>query len=148
MYCTVYAGFDLYNIQAVVRWPFTVIANENFLLEEKKSKDESAKLRNENQKLRDEIATLQNLYQKLGNQDEKLRDETEKLQEKIIDLITCQICFERFQSAGERTPCKLRCPHIMCKKCAEDWLKMVSSFFHPKSSSNPSEILEKTFEDS
>ena len=50
----------------------------------------------------------------------------QKLQDNINNLITCQICLERFQSAGERIPCKLKCPHIMCKKCSEDWLKMVS----------------------
>ena len=43
----------------------------------------------------------------------------------LNDLITCQICLERFQSAGERIPCKLKCPHIMCKKCADIWLTKV-----------------------
>ena len=47
-------------------------------------------------------------------------------QDNINDLITCQICLERLQSAGEHIPCKLKCPHIMCKKCADTWLKKVN----------------------
>ena len=47
----------------------------------------------------------------------------------LNDLITCQICLERFQSAGERIPCKLKCPHIMCRKCADDWLEKVTSHY-------------------
>ena len=54
-----------------------------------------------------------------------LWDQNKKLKDNINDLITCQICTERFQSAGERIPCKLKCPHIMCKKCATGWLKKV-----------------------
>ena len=52
--------------------------------------------------------------------------QNEKMQGNINDLITCQICLERFQPAGERIPCKLKCPHIMCKQCADGWLKAVS----------------------
>ena len=44
---------------------------------------------------------------------------------KMIDFITCPICLEVYQS-GERIPCKLKCQHIMCKNCAEDWLQKVS----------------------
>ena len=56
----------------------------------------------------------------------RLLDENEKLERDISDLITCQICSEQFQSAGERIPCKLKCQHIICKKCAEQWLNRVS----------------------
>ena len=49
-------------------------------------------------------------------------DDINHLKNTINDLITCQICYEQFQAAGERIPCKLKCPHIMCKKCAEGWI--------------------------
>ena len=49
-------------------------------------------------------------------------DDINDLKNTINDLITCQICYEQFHSNGERTPCKLKCPHIMCKKCAEGWI--------------------------
>ena len=89
------------------------------------SLNEAAILKGENGKIQDENKKLQNENQKLQDENGKLRDEAEKLRSNIEDLITCQICLERFQSAGERLPCKLKCPHIMCKKCAEDWLKKV-----------------------
>ena len=63
---------------------------------------------------------------RLTNENRKLLENTNLLQEGINDLTTCQICLERFQSAGERIPCKLKCPHTMCKKCADDWLEKVS----------------------
>ena len=55
-----------------------------------------------------------------------LKGQTKQMSDNINDLITCQICLERFQSAGERIPCKLKCPHIICKRCADDWLRRVS----------------------
>ena len=69
-----------------------------------------------------------NLY-KSSDIQEKLLIENEKLQRDINDLITCQICSEKFQSAGEYIACKLKCQHIMCKKCAEQWLNRVSFNF-------------------
>ena len=80
----------------------------------------------------DEIQLLQNENSKLRIQNEKLLDQNAKLRDNINDLITCQICFERFQSGGEHIPCKLECPHIMCKKCAEEWLKNVSLYYLSK----------------
>ena len=62
---------------------------------------------------------------RLTNENRNLLENTNRLQESIKDLTTCQICLERFQSAGERISCKLKCPHIMCKKCADDWLEKV-----------------------
>ena len=50
------------------------------------------------------------------------RKHIDDLSNTINDLITCQICYEKFQSNGERIPCKLKCPHIICKKCAEGWI--------------------------
>ena len=82
-------------------------------------------LQHENLKLR-----FQN--EKLLNQTEKLQDENGELRDNINDLITCQICFEQFQSTGERVACKLDCPHIMCKKCAEEWLKTVRFYCRSK----------------
>ena len=49
-------------------------------------------------------------------------DDINDLKNTINDLITCQICYEQFQSDGEHIPCKLKCPHIMCKKCAKGWI--------------------------
>ena len=82
------------------------------------------------QLLQNEKLRIQN--EKLLDQNAKLRDETGKLRDNINDLISCQICSEQFQSAGERVACKLDCPHIMCKKCAEEWLKNVSLYYLPK----------------
>ena len=95
-------------------------------------KEENGKIRGENEKLRDQDDKLRGQNEKLRDQNEKLRDEAGKLRDNINDLITCQICLQRFQSAGERIPCKLKCPHIMCKKCAEDWLKKVRDRENPK----------------
>ena len=91
----------------------------------RKFEDENGNFRDENSKLR-----IQN--EKLLDQNAKLRDETEELRDNINDLIKCQICYERFQSTGERVACKLECPHIMCKKCAEEWLKNVSLYYLSK----------------
>ena len=49
-------------------------------------------------------------------------DDRNDLNNTINDFITCQICYEQFQSNGERIPCKLKCPHIICKKCAVGWI--------------------------
>ena len=67
--------------------------------------------------------------EKMGEIIDEQEYERIDLNDKIDDLITCQICLEWFQSAGERIPCKLKCPHIMCKKCAESWLKKVNFYY-------------------
>ena len=56
----------------------------------------------------------------------QLMNENKKMRDNINDFITCQICLEQFQSTGKRIPCKLKCPHIMCKECADGWLQKVS----------------------
>ena len=94
-----------------------------------KLQDNIDHLEDQNEELRVEVGLLRRnkiRYEKMRNQTEKLQHETEKMRDNINDLITCQICLERFQSAGERIPCKLKCPHIMCKKCADSWLTKVS----------------------
>ena len=66
--------------------------------------------------------------EELEKQLEFLRQQNESLTKKIDSMVTCPICEERFESTGERIPSKLKCSHIVCHRCAQDWLKTKASF--------------------
>ena len=70
----------------------------------------------------EQLEELKNNIESQQRHSFNLMEDINELSNTINDLITCQICYEQFQAAGERIPCKLKCPHIMCKKCAEGWI--------------------------
>ena len=47
------------------------------------------------------------------------------------------ICDEKYKSTGARIPCKLKCSHIFCRKCALDWIKAKVSLILKPSFINP-----------
>ena len=64
----------------------------------------------------------------LEKQLEFLRQQNESLKKKNDSMVTCSICEERYESTGGRIPSKLKCSHIVCHRCAQDWLKTKASF--------------------
>ena len=108
-----------------VRWPYTankMISNENILL--------SKELELQQNQFKERETTMNCVLDGIKRikriSIHQLMNENKKMRGNINDLITCQICLEQFQSTGERIPCKLKCPHVMCKECADGWLQKVS----------------------
>ena len=94
---------------------------------ERQSLEETIELLSrENGRLHNELHELQEACESLESKNDRKKQKINTLKEIINDLITCLICLEQFQSAGERFPCKLNCPHIICKRCADDRLQRVS----------------------
>ena len=47
----------------------------------------------------------------------------ELISKKFEQMTSCSICDEKYESTGERAPVKLKCSHVFCLNCANNWLK-------------------------
>ena len=74
---------------------------------------------------------LQNIGTKFNDEMYIMEIENKRLGVQFDAASTCQICDEKYRSSGERIPCKLKCSHIFCRKCALDWIRAKVSFLCP-----------------
>ncbi|CBY37340.1 unnamed protein product [Oikopleura dioica] len=47
----------------------------------------------------------------------------ELISKKFEQMTSCSLCDERYESTGEQAPVKLKCSHVFCSNCANNWLK-------------------------
>ena len=54
----------------------------------------------------------------------------ESISKKFEQVTSCCLCDEKYESTGERAPVKLKCSHVFCSKCTNNWLKSQVFFIH------------------
>ena len=47
----------------------------------------------------------------------------ESISKKFEQVTSCSLCDEKYESTGKHAPVKLKCRHVFCSHCANNWLK-------------------------
>ena len=72
-----------------------------------------------------EEGLLHGYTQNLLKNDDIHRKQITMLKDELEKYNSCSICFEKFHDSNyckDRAPVKLRCQHVICTTCAENWL--------------------------
>ena len=87
------------------------------------------KLRNQKKEIstfkKREKGLLHGYTQNLLKNDNIHRKQITMLKDELEKYNSCSICFEKFHDSNyckDRAPVKLRCQHVICTTCAENWL--------------------------
>jgi len=59
-----------------------------------------------------------------------VNSDLESISKKFEQVTSCSLCDEKYESTGERAPVKLKCSHVFCSKCSNNWLKTQVFFIH------------------